>query len=156
MRKALFLTLTFPLLLLTNCNNNEPKKVKEKTPEELKAELKQLELSEPKKYLALENVTIRDSMLLVLKPSMFNHSKYAKVGNIAEGTIKCSSSLAKYKDIIITVSFYSQTETLIGSKDFTLYKYYSPNSKEKFELHVIPPADWKEFSATLKSATGVE
>jgi len=167
MKKIIPFYIAVVFIFSTNCNNhgnsannsstniNAPTS-HQKTPEELRSELKQIENNSPENYLTIKNATISDSMLLVVKPSFFNHSKYAKVGNIIRGMIRNNASIAKYKDVVITVSYYSKTETLIGSKDYTLYEYYEPHSNNQFSLHVYPPDGWSQFSVNIRTATGVQ
>ncbi|CAN5833455.1 hypothetical protein BH11BAC7_BH11BAC7_33380 [soil metagenome] len=55
---------------------------------------------------------------------------------VLDGTITNKATVATYKDIVLQIKFYSQTETLLGTKDFSIYEYYPPGSTKTFQLKV--------------------
>lgn len=55
---------------------------------------------------------------------------------VLDGTITNTATIATYKDIVLEIRFYSRTETLLGTKQYTLYQYYPPGSKKTFQLKV--------------------
>ena len=71
------------------------------------------------------------------------------------GTIKNSATIAQFKDVVVTVTFYSQTETAIETKDYVFYELYAPNSTTNFELKIYPPEAMAEFGIEIKNATAV-
>ncbi|MBC8488919.1 MAG: DUF4339 domain-containing protein [Bacteroidetes bacterium] len=52
------------------------------------------------------------------------------------GKITNSATVATYKDATIRVTYYSKTETVLGSDDYTIYEVFPPNSVKKFELKI--------------------
>lgn len=52
------------------------------------------------------------------------------------GTITNIATVAKYKDAIIRVTYYSQTKTDLGSDEYTIYDIFAPNSTTSFELKI--------------------
>jgi hypothetical protein len=55
---------------------------------------------------------------------------------VLDGTISNTATVATYKDVVIEISFYSKTQTLLETKQYTLYEYYPPGSRKSFELKV--------------------
>lgn len=126
-----------------------------KTAEELKQELKLQEQNNPSQYLTV-NATMHDSMIKTREASFFHHSEYGKDGSAIKGIIKNSATVAKFKDVVLTVTFYSQTQTAIEEKDYVLYEFYNPNSETPFLLHVKEPEATKHFGISIKNAIPVE
>jgi len=122
---------------------------KEKTPEELREELRKQEMNSPSQYVQLEGVTMKRN--LVREAGWFRSAEYD--GSVVEGSIKNTASIARFKDVVIVVEFYSKTETQIGQKEFVLYEYYEPNSNENFRLKVYPPAEMGSYRVSVKNAT---
>jgi hypothetical protein len=123
--------------------------LREKTPEELREELRKQEMTSPTEYMKLEGVTMKRN--LVREAGFFRNAEYD--GSLVEGSIKNNASIARFKDVIIVVDFYSKTETQIGQKEFVLYEYYEPNSNENFSLKVYPPAEMGTYRVSIKNAT---
>lgn len=87
---------------------------------------------------------------------LFHDAEYAPDGNTIHGTIQNSATVAKFKDIIITVTYYSQTETAISTEDFTFYEFYEPNSTVTFKQKVYPPQEMAKYGLEIKKATPVD
>ena len=156
----LFLAIITFLSCNTSSNSSQPSSSleevnKTKTPEELKVELAALEKSFPLKYLTIDcsmeadEVKIRDA-------GLFHEAEYSPDGNTIYGTIQNSATVAKFKDIVITVTYYSQTETVISSEDFTFYEFYEPNAIVTFQQKVYPPKEMSKFGIEIKNATPVD
>lgn len=152
--KVIILASLFSVILLTSCHSSTPAEVP-KTPEQLKAELLSQENTDPLTYLKVD-AKMREDQVKTREAGLFHDAEFAKDGNTIYGTIKNSATMAKFKDIILTVTFYSQTETAIASKDFTIYKFYKPNSTTAFELKVYPPEAMAKFGIEVKNATATE
>jgi len=99
---------------------------------------------------------MREDKVKTREAGFFNEAEYAKDGNTIYGTIKNSATMAKFKDIVLTVTFYSQTQTAIESKDFTIYEFYKPNTATLFELKVYPPEAMAQFGVEVKTATAAD
>lgn len=52
------------------------------------------------------------------------------------GTISNSATVATYKDAIVRVTYYSKSETNLGSDDYTIWDVFPPHSTKKFELKI--------------------
>lgn len=159
--KKILLTLLTTSLLLTSCGSDNAstsaaeEQVKSKTPEELKAELAAQEKSAPLTYLTLE-ATMQEDKIKTRNEGLFRSAEYSPDGNTIYMTITNSATIAKYKDIVVTVTFYSQTETAIESKDFTFYEFFEPNSTKELQQKVYPPELMEKFGCEIKNATAAD
>src|SRR3989344_642426 len=104
--------------LLTNCASPLPEIPK--TPEELRAELKMQESLTPLLYLKDKKVTLQKKERLVRAGGLFRDPEYAPDGALIEGSFVNSATLAKFKDIVVKVSFFSQTKTLIKEESYVI------------------------------------
>ena len=138
MRKITLILITILTLTTIGCKEN-----RQKTPAELKMELKMQENNNPMQYLKLENVKMQRNK--IKEAGLFSSAKYD--GYLVTGQVKNSATMAKYKDLKITVELYSQTKTVIESKSFVIYEYYEPNSIKDFKLKIDAPSAMKSFGA---------
>ena len=124
-----------------------------KTPQELKQELITKEQQTPLKYLSVSG-TMVENKILTRAPSFFNHSEYRTDGYLINGAVINSASIAVFKDIVITLSFYAPTKSLIKQTDFTIYKYAAPRSVTRFVEKVYAPQGVGSWNITVKGAAG--
>jgi hypothetical protein len=47
-----------------------------------------------------------------------------------------SATVVSYKDVVIRITFYTKTNTVIGSEEHTLYEVFKPNSTQTIDLKV--------------------
>lgn len=52
------------------------------------------------------------------------------------GNIVNKATVTTYKDAVIKVTYFSKTQTELGSKEYTIYEMFAPNSTKPFELKV--------------------
>jgi hypothetical protein len=149
--KSKLIPILFSALIITSCGGLTEKP---KTPEELKLELLMLEQSSPLSYLEAD-ATMREDKVKTRNAGLFRDAEYSPDGNTIYGTIKNSATVAKFKDVVLAVTFYSQTDTPIETKDFTIYEFYAPNTVNNFELKVYPPEAMAKFGIKIKNATAV-
>ena len=69
------------------------------------------------------------------------------------GSITNSATVATYKDLVIKVTYYSKSNTVLHEKEFTVYDLFPPNSTKNFEWRVNNYVDvntigWNVISAT--------
>lgn len=154
--RKIFITLVVSLCLIS-CGGQDNYKVdKPKTPQELKAELKEIELNNPLDYLSTENVLLHSQKKLVKKETFFKNAVYEDDGALIEGYIINSATLAKFKDINFEISYYSKTESLIKKYNpDILYEIYKPNTKTYFSFKVYPPKACVNFGIKIKVAKSV-
>lgn len=55
---------------------------------------------------------------------------------VLEGSIANSATIVDYKDAVLTVNYYSKTETLLGNEQFMLYDLFPHQQKKDFKLKV--------------------
>lgn len=144
MRKILLILIYVVVLTMIGCKEN-----RQKTPAELKMELQMQENDNPLQYLRLENITMQRNK--IKEAGLFSNAKYD--GYLVTGQVKNSATMAKYKDLEVTVELYSQTKTVIESKSFVIYEYYEPNSTKDFSLKIDVPNAMKSFGTFVIGAT---
>jgi hypothetical protein len=69
------------------------------------------------------------------------------------GVIKNTATVATYKDAVVRITYYSKTETELGSKDYTIYETFPPHSTTNFELKIenyknVNSIGWDVIQAT--------
>lgn len=158
-------TITVFLLVMTalfsNCGsksgNGNVFNDRPKTPEELRAELKMQEQQDPLQYLKDSNITLEKKRKKIRNGGLFRSAEYADDGGIISGFVKNKATLAKFKDLRVTVAFYSQTKTLIREDAFVIYEYYPPGTTQNlsFKIAEIPSA-YDSFNFRITGATPVE
>lgn len=55
---------------------------------------------------------------------------------VLEGTISNSASVVTYKDVVITIMYFSKTKTLIGKENKIIYEFFKPGTTKKFKIKV--------------------
>jgi hypothetical protein len=103
----------------TNVNNPAPQPRK-KTEEDLRRELYKKEGSNPEKYLSLD-YTGRVNLLS---------------NTIIKGTVYNSATITGFKNINITLSFYSKTDAYLGSETFTIMDFIQPGQSQSFKYKI--------------------
>lgn len=144
MRKIILILIYVAALTMIGCKEN-----RQKTPAELRIELQIQENDNPLQYLKLENTTMERNK--IKEAGLFSSAKYD--GYLITGQVKNSATMAKYKDLKVTIELYSQTKTVIESKSFVIYEYYEPNSTKDFSLKIDVPNAMKSFGTFLIGAT---
>lgn len=72
-----------------------------------------------------------------------------------DGYIQNNATVTTYKDVVIEVTYYSKTDTNMGTENFTIYEFFPPTSKKPFNLKIknysnISKIGWKVINATVK------
>ncbi|MBL0316466.1 MAG: hypothetical protein IPP69_12065 [Flavobacteriales bacterium] len=118
-------------------------------------ELVSSEKMTPLIYLSVES-KMRQDKKLVRQAGLFRDAEYAPDGATIFGTIKNSATIAKFKDVVLSVTYFSQTKTKIETREYVIYEFYNPNSTNTFELKVNPPQAMKNFNVEIRAATPVD
>lgn len=110
----------------------------QKTPEQLKAELKQQEQIAPTEYLSADGTYKENFWGDKLKIKCTLHNK---------------ATLASYKDVVVRVTFYTKTNTELGSKEYTIYEIVNANSDKTVDMKIdtykdVATIGWDVVSAT--------
>lgn len=88
---------------------------------EKKKSIQQIENSEPLRFLTADGN---------YKESFWGNKikVFGKVTNRA--------TITHYKDVVVRITYYSKTKTVLGRKDYTLYEVFPPNMDKVFELKI--------------------
>lgn len=144
MKNKLFILLV-TTSILTSCNSdsgtagNYAASVEvPKTPEQLRAELKQQEQATPTEYLSADGTYRENFWGDKLKIKCTIHNK---------------ATLASFKDIIVRVRFFTKTKTELGSKEYTIYEIVNANSDKTVDMKIdtyknVATIGWDVVSAT--------
>lgn len=111
--------------------------IREKTPEELRAELKLKEETHPEQYI-IANITTRENWI---------------GETVIEGSVNNTATVAVFKDVVIEMSFISKTGSIIGIKNFTVYEIINPQQNVGIKkIKIFAPGETKSFSVRVVSA----
>ena len=89
------------VMILSSCGSN----VRQKSPEELRMELKILEQSSPLDYVKIaEGASMNPNQ--TREAGLFRDAEYD--GYILNGAINNTATIAKFKDVTITIEFFSK------------------------------------------------
>lgn len=151
MKSVFYLLMAVSVYSMVSCGSSS-QEAAPKSPEELKLELILQESAEPLTYVSAEEVTMNRN--LVREAGVFRDAEYD--GWIMSGTIKNSATLAKFKDVVLTVQFLSATESVIQEVDHAIYEYFEPGSTKPFSVKLYPPDAMDKFHVQVKSALASE
>ena len=119
----------------------------ENTPEKLREKLLEKEQNSPLNYLSGSG-TLEEN--ITQQPDLFHHTKTD--GYWFKGYIINRATMAKYKDAVITLRFYTKTMTLINSQEVTISEYFSPRSTVNFTQKIYPPQGFEQWNMSIKNA----
>ncbi|WP_162910733.1 hypothetical protein [Hymenobacter oligotrophus] len=111
-----------------------------KTAAELRAELLAQEQSTPSDYLEASG-TYRRNLINEL---------------VLEGDISNRATLAQFKDPVVTVEWYSKTNTLLANKSYSVYELLPAQGTVHFKLKTQAPAEVASVGMSISDATAVE
>lgn len=120
-------------------DNYTPPPPRQKTAEELRQELYKKEKTRPGDYLS---VTYK-----------LNYKVLSGKDEII-GTVYNSASMATFKDIVLTVTYSTNTDTELSRENYTLYEYVNPGSSKSFNIKTYSPSGTKKIGVYVQSATG--
>lgn len=108
-----------------------------KSPEQVRADLKQHEITKPAHYLYGK-----------LKPR-----KNAIGETILKGTVENMATIASFKDVVLKITWLSATNSELSVTRHTVYETISPAQTVPFELKTIGPSGYVDMIAEIESAT---
>jgi hypothetical protein len=117
-------------------NSNSGHRVK--TESDLRNELESKEKRNPKTYLSVD---------YDLNYRLFSGKDEIK------GTIYNSATMATFKDVILTVTYSSNTGTKLYSENFVVYDFIYPGSSTDFNIKTYSPEGTKQIGVKIKSAS---
>jgi hypothetical protein len=71
---------------------------------------------------------------------------------VIEGKISNAATIATYKDAILQITYYSGTDTEMGSENTTIYEFFRPGSVQPFKIKTFGPKGAKAVSVSVISA----
>ena len=68
--------------------------------------------------------------------------------------IRNKATVVAYKDIVLRVTYYTKTKTVLGNNDYTIYEVFPPNARKTVELKVdnyknVNTIGWKVINAKV-------
>jgi hypothetical protein len=78
--------------------------------------------------------------------------KENKKAQVIYGTISNTAMHTKFKDVTLTIRYYSAQNDLIDMTDMVVRALYEANTRTKFELNVIPPDSMQTFEVEIRDA----
>lgn len=105
---------------LSNNSSNPTPQPRKKREDDLRHELYKKEGSNPEKYLSLD-YTGRVNLLS---------------NTIIKGSIHNSATITGFKNINVTLSFYSKTDAYLGSETFTIMEFIQPGKSKSFKYKI--------------------
>jgi len=133
----------------------------QKTPQDIRNELLIKEQQSPINYLSIVDGRLEENKLLSRSPDFFHHSEYRIEGYYLKGSIKNIATIASFKDLVLSISFFTPSNTLMEEKKVTIYKIFKPHSLTPiyvpndvaFNIKLDPPNGFDSWSIKLKDAT---
>jgi len=122
-----------------------------KSSDELLMDLKMQEERYPLIYLTVD-ADISENRIKVKDEEMYESAEYITDGSTIYGTIKNTATMAQFNEVVLTLTYYSNTGNEIESRDFPLTIFLGPKSINKFKLKVYPPEAMAKFNASIKNA----
>lgn len=113
---------------------------KEKSPEELKAELISRERENPTRYLDVTG-TYRKNLI---------------GETVLEGKITNTATLAVFKDVVIKASYMGPSGTIISEENFTKYQLIYPRGAIEFKFKTFAPKQTETVSINIEGASPAE
>lgn len=139
--KKILLASSLVCFALVSCNNSDTNSQNfAKSPEELKIELIQHEQNDPTNYLFADGTYRENIWGNKLKVSC---------------TITNNATLTTYKDVVVRVNYYSQTESVLATNEYTIYEYFQPNSSKTIEMKIENYSDVYTIGWDVVSALAV-
>jgi len=71
---------------------------------------------------------------------------------VIERKISNAATIATYKDAVLQVTYYSSTDTKMGSENKTIYEYFKPRSVLLFKIKTFGPKGAKAIGLSVISA----
>jgi hypothetical protein len=104
---------------------------------EQKMTIEQTENSDPLRFLSVDG--------------KYNESFWGTKFKL-QAKITNRATIADYKDIVVKITYYSKTKSVIGNEDYTIYQIFKPNKITDFKLDVKNYKDVNSIGLELVSA----
>jgi hypothetical protein len=111
----------------------------QKSPEQQRAELAQVEQQDPVKYIS-DRVGNRQNLI---------------GQTVVEGTLTNSATAAVFKDVVLKVDFISKTNSVISSQKYTIYQVLNPGQTVSFKEKAFAGKDVNNVNVSILGASPV-
>lgn len=74
---------------------------------------------------------------------------------VINGTVSNEATVASYKDLVLRVSYYSKTESLLAEEEFTIYEYFGPGKSTSFKKKLPYYRNTRSVDLSFVSAKGL-
>ncbi len=154
--KSLFI-LTISLFALISCNRSDNNLYNSpRSDEELKMTLEERELNSPLKYLSGGELNMQQNQRKVRNGGVFRKAEYVNDGATITGRIENTATLATYKDLNITISFMSGTNSVLDEQSYVIYQYFKSGEGTYISLDIPSvPSAMKTWSYQINGALPV-
>lgn len=143
-------------LTLLSCNSGSfASAEKVKNTDQLLTELKMQEKKYPLIYLSVD-ADIKENRIKIKEENEIRNAEYLTDGSTIYGSIKNTATMAEFKDLVLRLTYYSNTGSEIESKDFPINEFFAPKSINNFRLKVYPPESMTKFGIDIKNASAVD
>ena len=75
---------------------------------------------------------------------------------VLEGTISNSATIATYKDVVLEIYYYSQTETHLGTEKESIYEYFPAGKTKNFKIKTYGYKGTKTIGWDIVSASAAD
>ncbi|MBK7382075.1 MAG: DUF4339 domain-containing protein [Flavobacteriales bacterium] len=106
------------------------------------------------KVMTIEEIERADPVRFLDASGKWNENFWGNKLRV-HGRVTSSATVASYKDVVIQVSYYSETKTVLGTEQYVLYKFVPPNQTIEFEWTLNRPDACKKLGWDVVSATPV-
>ena len=132
------ITALFALCLsILSCNNRGPGETSAASYQQQVQTVEEIEKADPARFLDASGT--------------YNQNFWGTAMKV-HGTIKNNATVANYKDVVVEIVFYSQTDTELDRKRYTIYDFFTAHSSKGFELKIDRPKACAKLGWTAVSA----
>lgn len=75
---------------------------------------------------------------------------------VIEGDIKSSATIARFKDVVLIVTFFTKTDTHLGSETYVIYEFVNPGQLTHFKIKMDAPSATEKIAIDIESAKTVD
>jgi hypothetical protein len=143
MKYILFIIVSFFILLLSSCGQNQQNANLNSRPltyEEQVKSVSEIERESPLKFLKVENFSWKSSGIFF-------------IDYYANGTVVNDATVAEYKDVNLQIVYQTKTNTELSRENHIIYEFFPPHSQKNFSFKIVPPRDCERVSVIIASAT---
>jgi len=120
------------IMVMDSVSNSNPSNYYEQ-----KITIEQTENSDPLRFLSVEG--------------NYNESFWGTELKL-KGKVTNRATIADYKDLVMRITYYSKTKSVIGTKDYTIYQVFQPNKVISFKLDIKNYKDVKSIGLDIVGA----